>query len=237
MENLSIFIMEGKPITTTNLKQEIMNHSVTTGYNSWTVSMQQHVIKQRPWGLKGNSHRKKVKLKWKSLKSAKRRAITDLNVPNGSCDIPFQSQEFGQDGHRHFVGFQPRFHLNMTSQMQYCKTMKKWKCNILGFFCLICLKFCRLLELGKWFRLISNFIAMATKIKMIVYYWKTKGLLFKQKWCSESNLKQYSLIVSEGSVKFWRKIGDTLLKCEKTIGFVSEQRLIILVWVAITTKF
>ena len=40
---------------------------------------------------------------------------------------------------------------------------------------------------------------------------KTKGLLFKQKWCSESNLKQYSLIVSEGSVKFWRKIGDALL--------------------------
>ena len=25
----------------------------------------------------------------------KKRAITDLNVPNGSRDIPFQSQEFG----------------------------------------------------------------------------------------------------------------------------------------------
>ena len=39
---------------------------------------------------------------------------------------------------------------------------------------------------------------------------KTKGLLFKQKWCSNSNLKQYSLIVSEGSVNYSRKIGDTL---------------------------
>ena len=43
----------------------------------------------------------------------------------GSRDIPLQSQEFGQDGHRHFVGFQPHFHLNMTSQTQCCKTMKK----------------------------------------------------------------------------------------------------------------
>ena len=59
------------------------------------------------------------------MKNAKKRAITDLNAPNGSRDIPFQSQEFGQDGHRHFEGFQPHFHLNMTSQMQYCKTMKK----------------------------------------------------------------------------------------------------------------
>ena len=44
------------------------------------------------------------------MKNAKKkRAITDLNAPNGSRDIPFQSQEFGKDGHRHFVGFQPHF--------------------------------------------------------------------------------------------------------------------------------
>ena len=53
----------------------------------------------------------------------KKRAITDLNVPNGSRDIPFQSQE--QYGRRHFVEFWPRFHLNMTSQTQCCKTLKK----------------------------------------------------------------------------------------------------------------
>ena len=29
----------------------------------------------------------------------------DLNGPNGSRDIPFQSQEVEQDGHRHFVDF------------------------------------------------------------------------------------------------------------------------------------
>ena len=55
----------------------------------------------------------------------KKRAITDLDAPNGSQDIQFQSQEFGQDGQCHFIGFQPHFLLNMTSQTQYCKTMKK----------------------------------------------------------------------------------------------------------------
>ena len=32
-------------------------------------------------------------------------AITDLNAPNVSQDIPFQSREFEQDGHHHFVDF------------------------------------------------------------------------------------------------------------------------------------
>ena len=58
-------------------------------------------------------------------KCKKKRAINDLNAPNGSRDTSFQSQEFGLDGHRHFVGFQPHFHLNMTSQTQYFKTTKK----------------------------------------------------------------------------------------------------------------
>ena len=35
----------------------------------------------------------------------KKRAITDLNAPNGSRDIALQSQEFEQSGHRHFVDF------------------------------------------------------------------------------------------------------------------------------------
>ena len=64
-------------------------------------------------------------------KLKKKRAITDLNALNGSRDIPFQSQEFGQDGHRHFVGFKPHFQLNMTSQTQCCKTMKKMKVQYL----------------------------------------------------------------------------------------------------------
>ena len=39
------------------------------------------------------------------MKNAKQQAITDLNAPNGSRDIPFQSQECEQYGHHHFVDF------------------------------------------------------------------------------------------------------------------------------------
>ena len=88
--------------------------------------------------------------------------------------------------------------------------MKKWKCNISGVFYLICLKLCRLLELGKGISLHFKFRCRGNQIKIIVHYWKAKDLLFKQKWCSRSNLKQYSLIVTAGSIKFWRKMGDTL---------------------------
>ena len=42
----------------------------------------------------------KEREKWK-----KKWAITDLNATNGSRDIPFQSQKFEQDVHRHFVDF------------------------------------------------------------------------------------------------------------------------------------
>ena len=61
----------------------------------------------------------------KEHEKCKKRAIADLNPPDGSQSIPFQSQEFEQDGRRHFVGLQPHFHLNMTSRMQSYKTMKK----------------------------------------------------------------------------------------------------------------
>ena len=54
----------------------------------------------------------------KKREKCKKRAITGLNALNGSRDTPFQSQEFEQDGRRHLVGFQPHFHLNMTSQTQ-----------------------------------------------------------------------------------------------------------------------
>ena len=55
---------------------------------------------------------------------------------------------------------------------------KKLNCNVSEVFCLICLKRCRLSELDKKFRLISNFVTMATQIKIIDTE-KLKGLLFK----------------------------------------------------------
>ena len=63
--------------------------------------------------FKGNIQSKNMLSSNQSVKNEKKkktRAITNFNVPNGSRDIPFQNQEFGQDGHCHFVGFQHNFH-------------------------------------------------------------------------------------------------------------------------------
>ena len=49
----------------------------------------------------------------KEHEKCQKRAITDLSAPNGSQDIPLQSQEF------------EKMDLNMMLQMQCCKTMKK----------------------------------------------------------------------------------------------------------------
>ena len=54
----------------------------------------------------------------------KKLTITDVNAPDGSRDIPSQSQEFEQGERRHFVNFQLLFHVNMTSQTQSSKMMK-----------------------------------------------------------------------------------------------------------------
>ena len=149
------------------------------------------LIQHSHQNLKRTSGRKKVKLKWKSMKNAKKRAITDLNEPNGSRNIPFHSQEFGQDGHRHFVGFQPHFQFNMTSQTQYCKTMKKWKCNTSGAFCLISLKLCRLLELGKRILLRLRFCCYGNQnqnycllMKKQKVYCLSKSIVWKVIWTS-----------------------------------------------------
>ena len=41
----------------------------------------------------------------KECEKCKKRAITDLNAPNGSRNITFQIQELEQYGCRHFVDF------------------------------------------------------------------------------------------------------------------------------------
>ena len=56
--------------------------------------------------IKGNLRSKKeLSSNERARKMKKKRAITDLNAPNGSRHIPFQSQEFEQYVRRHFVDF------------------------------------------------------------------------------------------------------------------------------------
>ena len=88
---------------------------------------------------------KKVKLTWKSVK-------TSHHWPR--CTKWFSRYPISKSGiwarrTAPFCGFSASFSLNMTSQTQSFETMKKWKCNISGVFCSICLKLCRLLELSK----------------------------------------------------------------------------------------
>ena len=92
--------------------------SVKVPLKSSLRSLKSKQIKGKLWSKKMLSSNERVK-------NAKKRAVTDFNAPNGSPDILFQSQEFEQDGRRYFAGFQPYFHLNMTSQTQSYKTMKK----------------------------------------------------------------------------------------------------------------
>ena len=60
------------------------------------------------------------------------------------------------------------------------------------------------------FALFQILLLWQPKSKLLSIIEKTKSLLFKQKWWLKSNLKQYSLIATAGSIKFWRKMGDTL---------------------------
>ena len=137
-------------------------------------------------------------------------AITDLDVQNGSQDTLFQSQEFEQDECGHFVGFQPHFHLNMMLQTQSYKTVKKWKCNISGVFCFICLKLCRLLELSKGISLHFKFGCYGNQNQNDCLLFKKQKVYCLSKCFSKNNLKQYISIVTASRICFWREIGDTL---------------------------
>ena len=61
-----------------------------------------------------------------------KRALTDLNAPNGSRDISFQSQKFKQDGSRHFEGFEPHFHTKNDVKDANLQDNEKTKVRYLG---------------------------------------------------------------------------------------------------------
>ena len=75
----------------------------------------------------------------------------------------------------------------------------------------MCLKLCRLLELGKGISLDFRFRCYGNQNQNECLLLKKQKVYCLSNLCSNSNLKQYSLITAASSVKFWRKIGDTLL--------------------------
>ena len=116
------------------------------------------------------------------MKNAKNRAITDLNAPNGSRDIPFQSQEFGQDGHCHFVGFQPHFQFKYDVTDAILQDNEKMKVQYLR--SLLFDLFETLQAVRTWQRNFASFeilLLWQLEPKLLSVIEKTKGLLFKQK--------------------------------------------------------
>ena len=119
---------------------------------------------------------------------------------NGSQDIPLQNHDFEQDGRRHFIGFQPNFHLNMTSQTLSCKAMKKMKEKYLRSLLFETLQAIRALQRN--FASFEISLLWQPKSKRLSIIEKTKGLLFEQKCFSKNNLKQHSLIVNACGIIF-----------------------------------
>ena len=116
------------------------------------------------------------------MKNAEKRAITDLNAPNGSRDIPFQSQEFGQDGRRHFCRFSASFSIKYDVTDAILQDNEKMKVQYLRSF--LFNLFETLQAVKTWQRNFSSFqilLLWQLESKLLSDIEKTKGLLFKQK--------------------------------------------------------
>ena len=107
-----------------------------------------------------------------------------------------------------FCRFLASFSLENDVTNAILRTVRKWKCNISGVFCSICLKFCRVLELSKRISLDFKFRCYGNQNQNIVYYWKTKGLLFKERGFSKTIWNNTGFIITAGYIIFWRKISD-----------------------------
>ena len=104
----------------------------------------------------------------KEREKCEKRAITNLNAPNGSRDIPFQSHEIEIDGRRHFVDFLASFSLKYDVTDAILQDSEKMKVQYLRIlFTRSVRNFAGCQNLAKEFHLISNFITMGTKIKVI----------------------------------------------------------------------
>ena len=121
------------------------------------------------------------------MKNAKKRAITDLNAPNGSQDIPFQSQEFGQNASP-FCRFSASFSIKYDVTDAILQGNEKLKVQYL--MSLLFDLFETLQAVTTWqrnFTSFQNLLLWQPKSKLLSIIEKTKGLLFKQKKCSKSN--------------------------------------------------
>ena len=107
--------------------------------------------------FKGKLRSIKVKLKWKSVKNEKK---TSHRWPQ--CIKWFSRYSNSKSGTwarwtSPFCRFSPSFSLKYDVTDAILQDNEKWKWNISGGFCSICLKLCRLLGLTKWMSLHLKF--------------------------------------------------------------------------------
>ena len=110
------------------------------------------------------------------IKNPKEQAITDLHVPNGSCDIAVQSHEFGHisspQGCRHFLDFKFRSRLKENKCDVIAappETMEKLKCIIRISSSSICLEFYRFIEFVNRIQLALKMHNMTSKTRTIAF--------------------------------------------------------------------
>ena len=111
------------------------------------------------------------------MKNAKKRAITNLNTPNGSRDIPFQSQESGQFGR-----FSASFSIKYDVTDAILQDNEKMKVQYLR--SILFDLFETLQAVRTWQRNVASFqilLLWQPESKLLSIIEKTKGLLFKQK--------------------------------------------------------
>ena len=87
--------------------------------------------------------------------------------------------------------------------MQCCKTLKKWKCSTSWVFCLICLKFCRLLKVNKWISLDVKFRWYGNLNENNWPLFKHKRLLFSHNKKSVSSIFLQNLILPAVAIKLY----------------------------------
>ena len=159
--------------------------------------------------LKGTSGRKKVKLKWKSVKNAKKSSHY-----RPQCAKWFSRYSISKSGiWARWISPFCRFSASLSIKYDVTDAIlsRQWKLE--STISLLFDLFEILQAVRAWQRNSASFqilLLWQPESKLLSIIEKTKGLLFKQTWCLKSNLKQCSLIAAASSIKFWRKMGDTL---------------------------
>ena len=102
-----------------------------------------------------------------------------------------------------FCRFLTSFSIKYDVTDACCKILKKWKCNTSSVFCLICLKFSKLLEVNKWVSLDFKFRCYGNSNENNQPLFKNKRLLFSHNKKSVSPIFLQNWILPPVAIKLY----------------------------------